>query len=67
MTEVDRFSVLRDLDARHDEVIAELGSLEAQVERVLSLVRPPSSESAMAGAGTRSKVAADHVIATAIA
>ena len=44
MTEIDRAQIVRELDARHDQLLVDLDDLNRQVERVLSAVRPVGAD-----------------------
>lgn len=48
MTETDRTNVLHDLDARHDELLAELEALEREVQQAIAAIRPAANSAAAA-------------------
>ncbi|HEX6961957.1 MAG TPA: hypothetical protein VF175_08835 [Lacipirellula sp.] len=48
MTETDRSNVLHDLDARHDELLAELEALDREVQQAIATIRPPAKPAAAA-------------------
>jgi hypothetical protein len=48
MTETDRSNALHDLDARHDDLLAELEALDREVQQAIAAIRPPASPPAPA-------------------
>lgn len=53
MTEIDRSNILQDLNSRHDELLADIETLNHEVERALATLRPASAEPAAPAAKGR--------------